>query len=159
MSILDVIRHKSAEHSRRARAEGRGFEAEFLALLTEIIEMNFNDVQGKANALLDKLSQLEADVKDLVAKSGGTVSQTPTNGNVVSDDQLNSFVAVLDNIGTRIDALKDEVVHGTAKPEDTSPTSSAPVTTSSTSASTTPSSASPPASAPPSTPPSATPVP
>jgi len=128
VSILDQIRYKCNEHSRRAIAEGRGYESHFLALLMEILEMNFGDLQGKANALLDKLSQLEADTRDLVAKSGGTASQNPSapaDGSVVlNPDQLNSFAAVLDQIGTRIEALKDEVVHGTAKID--SPPSSPP---------------------------------
>lgn len=126
MSILDMVRSKINEHSRRAISEGRATEAHFLALFMELLEMNFADVQGKANALLDKLAQLEADTKDLISKQGGTAAASGAPaGNLVTDDQLNSFAAVLDNIGTRIDALKDEVVHGLPSPtppaEPTSP--------------------------------------
>lgn len=123
MSIIDIISHALNEHVVRAAREGRSVETNFVALIKEIVMTSVTELQGKVNSLGDKMSQLEADVKDLVSKQGGTAGGGTTSGPVVTQDQVDSMGAAVDNVAARIDALKDEVVNGPAT------TSPPPVTT------------------------------
>lgn len=116
MSFLEVFRHRIGEHTRRARAEGRAFEVQILALFEEFVMSTVQDLQGKIGEQGDKLSQLEADVKDLVAKSGSTGGGTPASGLTISQDALDAAVTTIASNNARIDALKDEVVNGPATP-------------------------------------------
>lgn len=121
MSIIDIISHALNEHVVRAAREGRGVEQNFVALIREIVMTTVSELQGKVNSLGDKMSQLEADVKDLVSKQGGTAGGTAGSGPVVTQDQVDSMGAAVDNVAARIDALKDEVVNGSGTPPVTTP--------------------------------------
>lgn len=123
MSIIDVISHALSEHVTRAAREGRGVEQNFAALIREIVMTTVSELQGKVNSLGDKMSQLEADVKDLVSKQGGTAGGPAGSGPVVTQDQVDSMGAAVDNVAARIDALKDEVVNGSSTPPVTPPPS------------------------------------
>lgn len=123
MSIVDVISHALNEHVTRAAREGRGLEQNFVALIREVVMTSMSELQGKVNSLGDKMSQLEADVKDLVSKQGGTAGGSAGSGPVVTQDQVDSMGAAVDNVAARIDALKDEVVNGSGTPPVTTPPS------------------------------------
>lgn len=111
MSILDTISHSLNEHHTRALREGRALEANFVALIKEIVMSSVQDLQGKINTQGDKLSQLEADVRDLVGKAGGTAPASGP-GISVTQDQIDTMAQAIDRNNERIDALKDHVVKG-----------------------------------------------
>lgn len=125
MSFLEVFRHRINEHTQRARAEGRAFEVQILALFEEFVMSTVQDLQGKIGEQGDKLSQLEADVKDLVAKQGGTAGGPTGSGLSISQEALDAAVQKISDNNDRIEALKNEVVNGPATP----PPSEPPVTT------------------------------
>lgn len=108
--MLDVIEFKFGEYSRRARAEGRRFEDEFLALVKEMHMASFNEVLGQLNNLKDRFSQVEADVQDLVKKAGTT--QPGGSGVGVPQEQIDAAGAVVQNLSDRMDALVQHVVSG-----------------------------------------------
>lgn len=114
MSILDVIRHQIAEHSRRSVSEGRAYEEHFLALLENLFMVSWEKVQQDINGLSDRLQTLETDTKALIDKVNA--QPAPPSGPVVTQDQLDSVSAAVDSLGNRIDALKDQVVGATTPP-------------------------------------------
>ena len=97
-----------------------------------------NELQQKVNGLSDKLSGVEADVRDLLAKAGGTAPPA-AGGPTISQDQLDSMGATIDTVLSRLDALRTEI---SAPPAQTTPTPGA----------------TPPASTPPVTPPPGAPA-
>lgn len=145
MSFLEVFRHRISEHTQRARAEGRAFEVQILALFEEFVMSTVQDLQGKIGEQGDKLSQLEADVKDLVTKQGGTAGGPTGSGLSISQEALDAAVQKISDNNDRIEALKNEVVNGPVTPPSTPlPPSEPPVTT--------PPSTTPPVETPPSAP-------
>jgi hypothetical protein len=115
MSILDVLAHALNEHHTRAQREGRALEANFVALIKEIVMSTVQDLQGKISNQSDKISQLEADVRDLVGRAGGTAPAADSSGIRLNQDQLDSMVNAVDSNNSRIDALKEHVVTGQGK--------------------------------------------
>lgn len=131
MSILDVISHALNEHLTRATREGRGVEANFVALVKEIVMSAVADLQTQISGLSGKMSQLEADTAAIIAKVGSGSGAPPPGGPTITQDQVDSMTSAVTAIAGRIDALGAQVVAGTSTPaptasEPTQPTPSAP---------------------------------
>lgn len=137
LSLEERITQVFELHLRSAQSEGRVLEGHIIALVKDLIMTTANELQGKINSAVDKFSQVEADVRDLVAKAGST-APAPAGGPTISQDQLDAMGTAVDGLSARMDGLVQEVVHGT-------PSSTPPVTAT-------------PSAEPPTTPPPGTPV-